>query len=346
MQLESPIAKNVHTITFVLYDLFYMRNYYIFSNGVLKRQENTVFFESSSGERRIIPVENIDQIFVFGEVDFNNKFLNFIAQNKICIHIFNYYGYYSGTFYPREQNVSGALLVRQVENYLDKEKRISLARKFVEGAIHNIKRNLQKREDFKKEIEMIEEYEKKLKDADEIEKIMSIEAHTRKVYYNCFEKITNWEFGERKIRPPSNPFNALISFGNSLVYTVILKEIYYTPLSPFISYLHQPSERRFSLALDVAEVFKPVLADRLIFRLINYGQITEQDFEEELGGVYLKENGRKIFVEEFDKQLETTILHRKLKKKVKYKTLIRLELYKIIKHLLNEKEYQPLKVWW
>ncbi len=74
--------------------------------------------------------------------------------------------------------------------------------------------------------------------------------------------------------------------------------------------------------------------------------IKDEDFIKEMQVIYLNEHGRKIFVEEFDKLIETTILHRKLRKKVKYKTLINLELYKIVKHLLGEKEYHPLKVWW
>lgn len=322
-----------------------MKSYYIFSNGVLKRKENTVFFETGE-EKKPIPVENIDQLFVFGEVDFNNKFLNFSAQNGICIHIFNYYGYYSGTFYPRETNLSGDLLVRQVQHYLDETKRLTLAICFVQGAIHNIKRNLQKREDFKEEISQIEKFEKEVDKVKTIPELMSLEAHTRKIYYSCFEKITGWEFGERITNPPGNPLNALISFGNALIYTTILREIYLTPLNPTISYLHEPGVRRFSLSLDVSEIFKPILSDRIIFKLINLNQITEKHFEKELGGIYLSEAGRRIFIENFDEILNTTLVHRNLRKKVKYKTLIKLELYKIIKHLLGEKRYNPLKVWW
>ncbi len=323
-----------------------MKTYYIFSNGVLKRKENTIVFETSNNEKKFIPVENVEQIFVFGEVDFNNKFLNFIAQNNICLHIFNYYGWYSGSFYPRETNISGKLLIEQASHYLDPKKRLILAKKFIEGAIHNIKRNLQKRDNFKEKTEKISVFENQIKSVTNIPKLMALEAQTRKIYYDCFEKLSGWSFEERSIQPPKNPLNALISFGNSLVYSIILKEIYLTPLSPFISFLHEPRERRYSLALDVAEIFKPILSDRLILKLLNLKMITNNDFVEELGGIYLNERGRKIFVEEFDKQLESTILHRKLRKKVKYKTLIRLELYKLVKHLLGEKEYQPLKVWW
>lgn len=322
-----------------------MRNYYIFSSGDLKRRENTVFFEDLGRRNCFIPIETIDQIFVFGEVNFNNKFLNYICQKGICLHLFNYYGYYSGSFYPRNTNLSGSLVIKQAEHYLDSKKRLCLAKAFVEAAIHNIRRNLQKK-GYSFEEEKIKESEQQLGNAMSIDQLMGIEAQVRRIYYGCFPSITGWTFGERSIRPPGNPLNALLSFGNSLVYTAVLREIYVTPLSPVISYLHQPSERRFSLALDIAEIFKPILCDRLIFSLINLKQLTELDFEESLEGIYLKERGREVFVKEFDKLLETTIVHRKLKKRIKYKTLMKLELYKLIKHILGEKVYKPLKVWW
>jgi len=321
------------------------RNYYIFKNGRIKRSQNTIFIQTSEGKRPL-PVNDIDQIFIFGEMDLNTSFFNFIAQNKVVVHFFNYYGYYTGSFIPREVNISGILTVKQVEHYLNKNKRTLLVRKFVEGACHNMKRNFEKREGFEEKVIKIGELMKNISECNNLNELMSIEAHIRKIYYECIEKATNWEFERRSIRPPHNPLNAMISFGNSLVYTQILKEIYETPLNPTISYLHEPFERRYSLALDVAEIFKPILSDRLVLKLINLNIIKEEHFEKSLNFVYLKEEGRKIFVKYFDELLEERILHRKLKRKIKYKNLIKLELYKLVKHFLGEKEYNPLKIWW
>ncbi|MCS7250748.1 MAG: type I-B CRISPR-associated endonuclease Cas1b [candidate division WOR-3 bacterium] len=320
------------------------RNYYIFKSGRIKRKENTIFIETEEG-RKILPLYDIDQIFIFGEMDLNTSFLNFIAQSKIIIHFFNYYGYYSGSFVPREENISGTLVIKQAEHYLIPEKRLELAKLFVEGASHNMKRNIEKREDFKEEIEKIKIYIKEIEKAESITSLMSIEAQIKKIYYSCIERITEWEFEKRTIQPPQNPLNALISFGNSLVYTQVLKAIYETPLNPAVSFLHEPGERRFSLSLDISEIFKPVLSDRLILRLIDLKIIREEHFERSLNFAYLNEEGRKIFVKSFDEKLEETILHRKLRRKIKYKNLILLELYRLIKHLLGEEKYQPLKVW-
>lgn len=84
------------------------------------------------------------------------------------------------------------------------------------------------------------------------------------------------------MHPPDNMINSLISFVNTLIYTKVLSEIYHTQLNPTISYLHEPGVRRFSLSLDIAEVFKPLIGDRVIFSLLNRKQITEDSFTKEL----------------------------------------------------------------
>ncbi|MGI6549077.1 MAG: type I-B CRISPR-associated endonuclease Cas1b [Syntrophomonadales bacterium] len=317
----------------------------MFSPGQLRRKDNTLALESDDG-RKIIPIEDVDHIYCFAPLNLNSKLLEFLGQKQVCLHLFGYYGQYSGSFIPREAQLSGFLVVKQVEHYLDPDKRIKLAQIFVQGAIHNIRRNLEKREEYEDTCSRIDNLRKVLKDSTTIEEVMSVEAHVRKAYYAEWSNITGWEFDKRSMRPPQNALNALISFGNSLTYTTVLKEIHRTALNPTISYLHEPSERRYSLALDIAEVFKPVFVDRLIFRLINVKKLKPQHFDAKVDYTYLTEEGRKIFVSEFEEQMETTLLHRNLKRNVRYKNLIRLDLYKLVKHLLGETTYSPMKVWW
>lgn len=118
------------------------RPYYIFTNGRIRRKENTVYIENENGDKKAIPIENIDTIHIFGEIDLNTKLLNFLAQHGKTLHIYNYYGFYAGSFMPRDRNVSGELTVKQVEHYFDNEKRFFLAFSFVEGALFHMIRNL------------------------------------------------------------------------------------------------------------------------------------------------------------------------------------------------------------
>jgi CRISPR-associated protein Cas1 len=329
------------------------RSIYIFSDVELKRRQNTLFIELSDGKKKYIPVENTGEIHIFGEVTVNKKLLDFLTQNEIILHFYNYYGFYIGTYYPREYYNSGMMIVKQAEHYLDADKRLALARKFVRGALQNMGKVLQyynsRGVSLEEEIARLNGFNSSLDALNSVDELMAIEGNSKDIYYRSFNKILKDEefhFYGRERRPPRNKINALISFGNSLLYTYCLSEIYKTHLDPRIGFLHTSNFRRFSLNLDVAEVFKPIVVDRLIFSLINKEMLGDSHFMRELGGLYLNDRGRKIFVEEMENKLKSTIRHRKLKRNVSYRSLIRMELYKIEKHLLGEEEYKPFVALW
>ena len=374
--------------------------FYIFSNGVLMRKENTISFvpyatqeevtvESdpslylepdeletyalhpvddtllNTGGRRVIPINNIDSFFVFGEVSFNSKFLNFLTRNRIPMHLFNFYGFYSGSYYPREHLLSGYVVVHQVRHYSTKKKRMEIAREFIVAAAANILRNLkyytadsrqgalghESLELLFDTITQIESLSASIGGAKDIPGLMGIEGNIRKVYYQVWQHLLRsadpaFSFSERVKRPPDNAINALVSFGNSLMYSACLTEIYRTQLNPTISFLHEPSERRFSLALDMAEIFKPMFIDRMIFKLVNTKSIQAKHFTSALNFCHLNDAGRKIVVKEFEERMRTTIKHRGLGRQVSYRRLIRLECYKLIKHLIGEDSYHAFRSWW
>lgn len=328
------------------------KDIYIFSNGDLRRKDNTLFFEGE-GKRKYLPVEQIDNIWVFGEVNVNKHFLDFAAQKEICIHFFNYYGYYSGTFYPREHLNSGYVILKQAEHYLDHKKRIIIAREFVKSSINNILvvlRYYNSRDvDLANNINNIEKYLEEMNNCNNIEQLMAYEGNARDIYYSAFSKILknpNFSFKVRTRRPPRDKINALISFGNSVLYTVVLGEVYNTFLDPRIGFLHTTNSRRFSLNLDIADIFKPIIVDRVIFTLINRKMITEKDFISELGGIVMKENARKAFIQEINAKLESVIKHPRLNCNVSYKRLIRLELYKLQKHITEGTIYEGFTAKW
>ncbi|MCS6815797.1 MAG: type I-B CRISPR-associated endonuclease Cas1b [Blastocatellia bacterium] len=307
---------------------------------------------TDSPQRRIIPIEDVAEIFLFGEITLNTKLLNFFAQKAIPVHVFNYYGFYSGSYYPRETNVSGHLLVKQVEHYTDMAKRLRIAREFARGAYHHLHRNLLYYRNRGKALEdavcALEQEGEEIERADSIAALMGAEGRMREVYYRAFNEILNLEtpFLKRVKRPPDNLINALISFGNSLLYAAVLSQIYRTPLNPTISYLHEPGTRRFSLALDIAEIFKPMIVDKMIFALINRQMIGDDDLIPEVGFAALKERARKVVVQEFEGRLQTTVKHRRLGRHVSYRGFIRLECYKLVRHLLGIEPYQALRAWW
>ncbi|XOQ13509.1 MAG: type I-B CRISPR-associated endonuclease Cas1b [Shouchella clausii] len=327
-----------------------MRDHYVFTNGRLQRKQNTVYYVAEEGGRKPLPIEKIRNLHIFGEVDMNTKLLNYLSQYDVCLHIYNYYGFYAGTYYPRAKNVSGFLLVNQAEHYNHKYKRLFLAHQFIAGGTHHMLRNLRKRkEDTSDTIEAIMAVQSGLQTCTDITMLMGKEGQIRKHYYEGFRQLIkqDFAFSKRTKQPPNDPINALLSFGNTMMYQTVLSEIYRTALNPTVSFLHEPSTKRFSLSLDLAEIFKPLIVDPLILSLINKKIITKKHFDYLEGEIcYLNEEGKKRFIRAWEERLQTSITHRKLKRKTTYRYLIRLECYKLIKHVIDDEVYKPLKAWW
>lgn len=329
------------------------QSYYLYKSGRLQRKDNTLEITYKDNTKKVIPIERVEDIYVMTEFDFNTALLNFLSQYGIKIHFFNYYGFYTGTYYPKETLVSGKLLIKQVEHYTDNEKRLKIAKAFIDSASYNIHRNLiyykNRGKDLEEYIKEIEYFRKQIDKCKDVSELMGIEGNIRKVYYSSWNNIINQDikFEKRVKNPPDNAINSLISYVNTIIYTRVLSEIYKTQLNPTISYLHEPSERRFSLCLDIAEIFKPIIGDRLIFSMLNKNQITEKDFENGLNFLYIKDKARKEITRELDKRLQTTIKHKTLDREVSYEYLMRLEVYKLIKYLIgDEDKYEGFKMWW
>jgi CRISPR-associated protein Cas1 len=320
--------------------------------GLARNDENLEYEEAEILSAKPVPVASILAIYIFSELQFNTKFITFASQNEITLHFFNYYLNYTGSFLPRTSLLSGRLLIEQVKKYSEPTTRMVIARKLIRGSAANILKNLQYYQNRKgtlnEQIESIKALSREIENSKNIQSLMGIEGNIRSVYYSGWKGIItpDHEFEKRVKHPPDNPVNSLISFGNSLAYASVLTEIHKTQLNPLISFLHEPGERRYSLSLDISEIFKPLLVDRMIFTLLNKKQLTTMHFSKELNFCYLNQAGRKIVLQEYDLRLKTTIKHRDLNKHVSYQSLIRLECFKLIKHLIGEKEYEPFKIWW
>jgi len=328
-----------------------MRDVFLFNNGRLQRKDATITFVNEDGKKKTLPIEQIENIHVFSELDFNTSFFNLLSQKEVNLHIYNYYGYYSGSYIPRDKRVSGYVDVKQAWHVLNHDARMYLAQQFIYSAVHHMLKNLRRHKDKTAPwIEMLTVERKKIPDASDIPTLMGMEGNMRQLYYQSFNHIIKYEdfyFEKREKRPPTDRINALISFGNSLMYTTVLSEMYKTQINPTISFLHEPSSKRFSLALDLAEIFKPLLVDPLIFSLINNRMLNKDHFdfiEEKI--CMLNEAGKKIFITEYEARLSKTVKHRKLNRSVSYRYLIRLECYKLIKQFLGDEAYKALKAWW
>lgn len=323
---------------------------YIGSMGELSRKDNSLCFRKD-GKNYYIPIENIKELYCLNEVSINSKLLDFLAKNNVVVHFFNYYGGYSGTFYPRNQYNSGRLLVKQVNKF--NTNRMDIAKAIVRGIGINIREVLyhyykHNKKEVKGTIDWIKkEFFQRVEESNNIKELLAIEGEVWQRFYSEFKNFLPEDFvmNKRVKRPPDNPINALISFGNTILYTKTISAIYRTHLDQRISYLHEPSEGRFSLSLDISEVFKPVIVFKTIFDLINNKKLqVSKHFERKVNYCILNEEGRSIFIKAFEARMDSVFVHPKLKRKVSYRTAIKLDCYKLIKYIMEEKEFIPFSL--
>lgn len=323
---------------------------YITSMGELTRKDNSLCFRKE-GKNVYIPVENTKEIYCLNEISINTKLLDFLSRNNIVVHFFNYYEGYNGTFYPKNQYNSGKLLIKQIEKY--NSSRLVVAKAIVKAIGENIEEVLyhyykHNKKDVKGTIDWIrKEFILKIDNANNIKEVMVIEGEVWQKFYSNFKYFLPEDFimNKRVRRPPDNPINAMISFGNTLLYTKTISAIYRTHLDQRISFLHEPSEGRFSLSLDISEAFKPVIVYKTIFDLVNNKKITvAKHFDKKVNYCLLNEEGRNIFISAFEERLESVFIHPTLKRKVSYRTAIKLDCYKLIKFILEDKDFRPFNM--
>jgi CRISPR-associated protein Cas1 len=327
-------------------------NHHIFADGELSRNEDTLRIDTLEGETKHLPVESIDSLYLHGQIDFNTRALGLLNDNQVPVHVFGWKDYYKGSYLPKRGQVSGNTVVEQVRAYDDSQRRLQIGHKMIQASIHNMRCNLVyydgQRGDYSDTIEELESFKVEVSHTDSINDLRAIEGNARKSYYRCFDRILRDPFSlnRREYNPPTNEANALVSFLNGMVYTTSVSAIRKTALDPTVGFVHEPGERRFTLSLDIADIFKPILADRLIFRLVNRQQITKSDFEDELDGCLLNEDGRLTVLQEYENTLDETVRHPRLERKVSFKTLVQTEVYSLKKHVLTGEEYRPTERWW
>lgn len=323
---------------------------YIMSMGELTRKDNSLCYRKN-GKNVYLPIENTKEIYCMNEISINTKLLDFLSSNHVVVHFFNYYEGYSGTYYPRNQYNSGKLVVKQVEKH--QRDRLAIAKAFVKGIGINIDEVLyhyykHDKKGVKETVDWIrKEASVRIESAQTIPELMAVEGEIWQRFYKDFQYflVEDFVMNKRVKRPPDNPINALISFGNTLLYTKTISAIYRTHLDQRISFLHEPSEGRFSLSLDISEVFKPVIVYKTVFDLVNNRRLqVEKHFDKKVNYCLLNEDGRKIFIEAFEKRLETVFQHPKLKRKITYRTAIKLDCYKLIKAIMENKEFVPFSI--
>ena len=325
------------------------REYHIIQDGVLNKKDYALLFENES-QRHHIPVEATQQLNIYGNITLTSSVLKPISDKKIRVVFLDKYGELLGHFVPSEYSSSALVSEKQFSVYGNFEKRLQLAKKFEIAGIHNMRSNIRyynKKQPgvFDETIHALSGYIEDVVREQCIENMMLIEARARQKYYLAFNDIMRNEvflFYKRTRRPPEDNLNAMISFGNTLLYNCILQIIWRTSLDPRVGIIHAANNRSHTLNLDFADIFKPIIVDRIIFSLVNCHQIKKEHFESKNGGVCLNKEGKKIFVTAFEDKLQQKFVQ-KGNKSFTYKQLLEKEVRDYQQYILEEKKYKPYK---
>lgn len=323
----------------------------LLSDGILRQKDYSLLLETDNALEHI-PVKNTECINIFSNVVFDSGFLKKAAERGIVVNVFSQHGHLVGRFLPNQPLHAPAVTLTQLETYYDEQARVELAKQFVLGSLHNLRLVIRyyhrhrRRVAYAKALEEINGIESEIKEETVYENLLLLEANLRREYYQCFDLFTEgtgFVFEKRSRRPPRNPMNAMISFGNTVLYSYIATEINQTALDVRVGFLHATNRRMESLNLDVAELFRPLLVDRVVFKLINRKQLDpERHFTTfDNGAVYLNREGKRIFLEEFYDKLYSRL--KVGKTTMTYAEIIREEVRKLVIRFRVGVPYKPFK---
>lgn len=319
------------------------RTYWLTEPCRIRREDNSIRIERADNSPVRIPITDIRDLVAFDHIDINTAAVSLLGRHGVTVHVLDHYGNYAGAITPTEEMSSAPIVRSQVA--LAVEKRLAIARKIVAATAANIRWAL----DTELLDAPVEKLQEQLDGCLNTDQLMGQEGNFRRTAWGVLDTmLPPWlRLEGRSRRPPTNAGNAFISYVNSITYARVLTALRCTPLHPAIGFLHADTDRRRNtLALDLAEPFKPLLAERLLKRAAAQKTLRPSDFESEVGKASLSKDGRKKVAQLIRTELATTVYHRKLRRKVSYEELIHLEALKLVRLFLEDIPYKPFRPWW
>ncbi|MEO6889202.1 MAG: type I-D CRISPR-associated endonuclease Cas1d [Ktedonobacteraceae bacterium] len=329
---------------------------------------------SSPARKERIPLIKIDEVVVLGEVTLTASAIHLLLERDIEITFLGRYGQFKGRLSPPFSK-NAMLRLAQYRAHQDMGKRCDLARRFVIGKLSNQRQRLQRFNRAHQDAEVSQAIRqmtdlisalatlpmrqspgaRPLATGDHrvggtvLETILGMEGAGSAAYFRCFGKLLSdsrqWPFPGRAKRPPTDPVNALLSFGYSLLTTKVASAVQLVGFDHFVGYLHSSFYGRPALALDLVEEFRPIIVDSIVVDIVNHRMLTPADFVGELGAYRLKDAKRTVFFTKFEERLNEEIQHPLFGYKTSYRRCLELQARLLAKVLTGEiEEYPPLVV--
>jgi CRISPR-associated protein Cas1 len=320
------------------------------------KNENLVAQNRKEQTSSNIPLLNVERLIIRGGSLISTQLLLELLKRQIDIVLLSFHGHFLARI-PTLLGKNVPLRREQYRVFEDEERRNRQAAGFVKGKLWNayifMKRYYTKHQDSDALNRLLMLYNRVKANDYDIETLMGNEGAGSQTYFSTFGKILSgsgscFVFDKRTRRPPTDPVNAMLSFGYTMLLKEVLPLIESTGLDPFLGFLHAPGHGRPSLALDIMEEFRSVIVDQLILKLINKRILTADDFvgldSGGKDGVFLKKTQINVFLRHFCERMETQRFCTKTGKDLSYRSLIRNQVFELIQCVETGKVYRPFRI--
>jgi CRISPR-associated protein Cas1 len=301
-----------------------------------------------------VPLVKIDHVVVMGNVTMTAPALYMLLENDISVCYLSAHGRYLGQLDPAFSK-NAPLRIAQHQAHNDPARRVALARACVDGKLRNMRALLLRAArtrtardaDLGAAAAVLKESQRRAAQAANVPELLGHEGTGSAGYFGVFGSLLRegWEFKGRVRRPPTDPVNALLSFGYALLTSQVSAAVQLVGLDPFVGYLHVARYGRPALALDLIEEFRAPIVDSVVLTVINNRILSPDDFTTELGAVSLTESGRRTYLRRFEERLTTEIVHPTFGYKATYRRCLELQVRLLAKTLVGEiEDYPPFVV--
>ncbi|MGQ0617893.1 MAG: CRISPR-associated endonuclease Cas4g/Cas1g [Acidimicrobiia bacterium] len=325
---------------------------YVTEQGAYLRRDRGRVDVVKDGEKLAsVRMIDISQVNLYGNAQLSTQLLRELFAREISVCYFSYGGWFSGI---AEGLPSKNVELRRRQVITAHQGGLAIARHIVEGKVRNsrtlLRRNARERPETT--IASLKQIAESAAVATSVASLLGLEGAAARLYFESFPSMIRpdkrlpgmpFSFEGRNRRPPPDAVNCLLSY----VYSLLVKELTVVALAvgfdPYLGFYHRPRFGRPALALDLAEEFRPLIADSVVINLINNGEVGSRDFLVRAGGVTLTASGRKSVLSAYERRLSTVLTHPIFRYKVSYRRTLEVQARLLAAHLLDEvPEYKPV----
>ena len=300
-----------------------------------------------------VRIADTSRVIVRGAASVTTPLLQSLAQRGVPLSVHGWSGRLTGTFLPvGGHNVLGR--IAQHRAAADAGRSLELARRIVHGKIANQRVMLRRngRGVPQHVLEQLQGWSRDSLESMSAQFLLGLEGTAARAYFQHFSCMLRdpalaqgFTLEGRNRRPPKDPLNALLSLAYAFLVREVTTILWGVGLDPWVGFLHHPRPGRPSLALDLMEEFRPILADSVVLRVINQGTIGASDFDARSVGVSLKDAARRRFIRAFEQRMSEEATHPRFSTSMSYRRIVEVQARLLCKSLLEEIEaYPPLKV--